>query len=458
MIIVIALVLLVLGTVLFHIFSPWTFTPLASNWVAIDSTINVTIWITGIVFILVNLFMAYAIYRFRYRKDRRAEYEPENKKLEVWLTGITAVGIVALLTPGLIAWADFVEAPEEADTFEVVGKQWHWMYRFPGEDGELGQTHPRFVSKDNPFGMDPDDPAGQDDILVFSNILHLPVDQSFKVLMRSMDVLHNFAVPEFRAKMDMVPGMVTHMWFEPTRTGNFEVVCMQLCGMGHHAMRGRVVVQEQEAFDQWLAGQPTFAETQAADHRGDPERGEQLYATCAGCHGNEGEGNADMNAPKVSGLDHEYLVRQLRYYKEGIRGDHEDDTYGQQMAGMMGVLDDQEAIVDVVAYMNTLPDSSAPTTIEGDPERGKSYYESCKHCHGAQAEGNYFTKAPRLAGQHDWYLVRQIENFREGVRGSHDSDQYGPQMKLFAQRVQSERAVRDLVAYINSLEPDTDSE
>lgn len=458
MIIVIALVLLVLGTVLFHIFSPWTFTPIASNWVAIDSTISVTVWITGIVFILVNLFMAYAIYRYRYRKDRRADYEPENKKLEIWLTGITAVGIAALLAPGLIAWADFVDSPEEADTFEVVGKQWHWMYRFPGEDGELGQTHPRFVSKDNPFGIDPDDPAGQDDILVFSNILHLPVDQPYEVLMRSMDVLHNFAVPEFRAKMDMVPGMVTNMWFEPTRTGNFEVVCMQLCGMAHHAMRGRVVVQEQEAFEQWLAGHPTFAETQVANYRGDPERGEELYATCAGCHGNEGTGNANMNAPKVSGLDHDYLTRQLRYYKEGIRGAHEDDTFGQQMAGMMAPLEDRDDILDVVAYMQTLPDQSAPTSIEGDPEKGKSYYDSCKHCHGVQGEGSYYTKAPRLAGQHDWYLARQIEHFREGIRGGHERDKYGPQMKLFAQRVQSEEAVNDLVAYINSLEPDTESE
>ncbi|TGG95562.1 cytochrome c oxidase subunit II [Natronospirillum operosum] len=456
MIIVIAIVLLVVGTVLFHFLSPWTFTPLASNWTAIDSTISITILITGIVFILVNLFMAYAIYKFRYRKDRKADYEPENKKLEIWLTGITAVGIAALLAPGLFAWSSFISKPDDAQTVEVLGKQWHWLYRFPGDDGVLGATDPRFVSPDNPFGLDPQDPAGQDDILVFSNILHLPVDQPMEMKMRAMDVLHNFGVPQFRAKMDMVPGMVTSMWLTPTRIGNFEVVCMQLCGMGHHAMRGRVVVQEQDDFQQWLDHQPTFAETLDEHHWGNPENGEALYQTCAGCHGTAGEGNPAMNAPKVSGLGQQYLIRQLEYYRDGVRGAHEDDSLGQQMAGMMATLPDEQAIRDVSAYIMTLPDQPAENTIVGDLRRGEQYYASCADCHGTSAEGNYYTRAPRLAGQLDSYLVRQIENFKSGVRGAHESDQYGMQMRLFAQRVQTEQQVNDLVAYINSLEPDSD--
>ena len=128
MALVIVLVLLVVGSVVFHFVSPWWFTPIASNWGTIDDTIIITFWITGIVFVAVNLFLAYSIYRFRYSPDRRALYEPENKKLEIWLTAITAVGVAAMLAPGLVVWADFVTVPEGADEIEVVGEQWKTVY------------------------------------------------------------------------------------------------------------------------------------------------------------------------------------------------------------------------------------------------------------------------------------------------------------------------------------------
>lgn len=449
---VITLVLLVLATVVFHIVSPWWFTPIASNWAAIDATVNITFWITGFVFVAVNLFMALAIFRYRTGQGRKAHYEPENKKLEAWLTGITALGVAALLAPGLFVWAKFTSPPDDAAVFEVVGKQWHWMYRFPGEDGELGRSDARFISEENPFGLDPNDPAGQDDVLVFSNILHLPIDQPVKALLRSQDVLHNFAVPQFRAKMDLVPGMVTHMWFEPNRKGSFEVVCMQLCGMAHHAMRGRVVVQDEESFRNWLDSHPTFAETRSDSYHGDPEAGQALYNTCVACHGQEGEGNPGLNSPKLAGLDKRYLRRQLGNYREGIRGAHEDDALGQQMRAMMATLPDDKAIRDVTAYIQTLPVSPADATIEGDAQRGRYYYATCRDCHGASGEGNYHTGAPRLAGQHDWYLANQLEHFREGIRGSHPDDSHGMQMILMSQILQNEKAINDLVTYINSLE------
>ena len=100
--------MLIVGSVLFHVLSPWYLTPLASNWGMIDTTIDITFWVTGIVFVAVNAFMAYCIIKFRHRKDRRSDYEPENRKLELWLTGITAVGVAAMLAPGLIVWAEFV--------------------------------------------------------------------------------------------------------------------------------------------------------------------------------------------------------------------------------------------------------------------------------------------------------------------------------------------------------------
>ena len=257
------LVLVALGSVLFHLLSPWWWTPIASNWQYIDDTINLTFWITGLAFVAVVLFMAYCVLRFRHREGRRAAYEPESKTLEWWLTIGTAVGVAAMLTPGLFVWKQFVTVPEGAAEFEAVGQQWQWSFRLPGGDGRLGTSDARYVSPDNPLGLNPEDPSGQDDIVIEAGDLHLPVGTPVKVLLRSIDVLHNFYVPEFRAKMDLVPGMVTYMWFTPTRTGTFGILCAELCGVGHAYMRGVVVVEEESDYQAWLQEQRTFAELAA---------------------------------------------------------------------------------------------------------------------------------------------------------------------------------------------------
>ena len=261
------LVLTAVGSVVFHIWSPWWWTPIASNWGSLDQAVDITFWITGVVYVVVILFMAYCVYKYRYREDRRADYEPENEKLEWWLTGLTTLGVVALLTPGLIAWQDFVEVPEGAAEIEVVGKQWEWNYRLPGKDGKLGKSGVKFINDDNFFGIDPNDPNGKDDILVEGDDLHMPIGKPIKVLLRTVDVLHNFKVPQFRSKMDLVPGMVTYFWLTPSRPGTFDVLCAELCGVGHHAMRGAVVVEEESAFIAWLAEQSTFAEISNSKNR-----------------------------------------------------------------------------------------------------------------------------------------------------------------------------------------------
>jgi cytochrome c oxidase subunit 2 len=255
--------LVVIGTVVFHFWSPWWWTEIASNWGYVDDTIIVTFWITGVVFVAVLLFVVYCLFRFRHREGQRAEYEPENTKLEWWLTGLTTVGVAAMLAPGLFVWGQFVSVPDDAVEFEVLAQQWQWTYRLPGEDGILGTSDAKIIDFDNTFGLNPDDPNGQDDILVESDELHLELDQPVKVLLRSIDVLHNFYVPQFRAKMDMVPGAVTFYWLTPTRTGTFDILCFELCGVGHHAMRGTVVVDEQSDYQAWVDEHPTFAEVMA---------------------------------------------------------------------------------------------------------------------------------------------------------------------------------------------------
>ena len=260
MAVVLALVLVAVGSVVFHFLSPWWWTPIASNWGYIDSTILVTFWITGAVFVAIVLFMAYCVFRFRHRPGNRAHYEPESKRLETWLTVATGVGVAAMLAPGLFVWHQFVTVPKDATEIEVVGQQWRWSYRLPGKDGRLGTSDTRSVSSDNPLGLNSKDAKGQDDVVIDGDDLHLQVGKPVKVLLRSIDVLHDFYVPEFRAKMDFVPGTVTYFWLTPTRTGTFDVLCAELCGSGHSAMRGSVVVDDEPAYRAWLAKQKTFAE------------------------------------------------------------------------------------------------------------------------------------------------------------------------------------------------------
>jgi cytochrome c oxidase subunit 2 len=260
MVIAYVLVLLAVGSVVFHFISPWWWTPIASNWGYIDDTIIITFWITGVVFVAVVLFMAYCIYKFRHKEGARAAYEPENKKLEWWLTGLTAVGVMGMLTPGLFVWNQYVTVPQGAAEFEVLAKQWEWAYRLPGKDGKIGTSDISNINDDNTFGVNPDDANGLDDVLIEGDDLHILLGKPVKVLLRSIDVLHDFYVPQFRAKMDMVPGMITFFWFEPTRTGTFEILCAELCGTGHHAMRGLVVVDNAEDYAAWLAEQKTFTQ------------------------------------------------------------------------------------------------------------------------------------------------------------------------------------------------------
>src|SRR6266478_4244084 len=232
MAVAIILLLVAVGSVLFHIFSPWWWTPIASNWRYIDDTITLTFWITGAVFSAVVVFMAYCVFRFRHKEGRRAAYNPENKKLEWWLTVGTAIGVAAMLAPGLVVWHQFVTVPADATEVEVMGQQWMWSYRLPGKDG----------------------------VVIQNDDLHLPIGKPVKVLLRSIDVLHDFYVPDFRAKMDMIPGSVTYFWFTPTRTGTFEVLCAELCGAAHAQMRSKVIVQEEKEYHAWLEKQHTFAE------------------------------------------------------------------------------------------------------------------------------------------------------------------------------------------------------
>jgi cytochrome c oxidase subunit 2 len=232
--------------------------------------------------------------------------------------------------------------------------------------------------------------------------------------------------------------------------GTYEMLCEELCGVGHFAMRGKIVVDEPADYQKWLASQPTFADTLTRPV-GNATAGAANYAVCSACHGQQGEGNQQLNAPKLAGLNDWYIRRQLLNYQHQIRGTMPGDTYGVQMAPMATTVADPAIRENVLAHINTLPDRPAQPTITGDVEHGRRLFETCQLCHGDKGEGRWGTNAPKLAGMSDWYLIRQLEYFRARVRGRHPEDIYGDQMNMMASALVGPNAVNDVVAYINTL-------
>ena len=352
----IVLVLMVVGSVVFHFWSPWWLTPLASNWGAMDDTIMITFWVTGFVFIAVNLFIAYCVIRFRHSPGRKAAYEPENQKLESWLTILTAIGVFVMLAPGLVVYSDFIRVPKDAVIIEAVGQQWQWSYRYPGRDGALGKADNRHVSFENPLGVDPDDPWGEDDVVIVGAPAHIELDQPIKFNLRSKDVLHDFYVPQFRAKMDLVPGLVSYFWMTPTLAGTYEVMCAELCGVGHYNMRSSIVVEKKADYRKWLSKQTTFAQSQGREAPGgDPvERGLLLTQQngCIACHSLDGRSGVGPTWKGIYGrtgtlADGTTVVADDAYLVESITnpGAKLREGYAPLMAAYPFREDDLEAIL-----------------------------------------------------------------------------------------------------------------
>ncbi len=392
MLLAVVLIVIVIGSVLFHFVSPWWTTPLASNWQRMDDMLTITLVITGIFFVVINVFIAYTLLRYRHRdgqgrgRGHSAAYEPENKILERWLIGITTLGIMALLAPGLVVYANYVNAPRDAIMLEVLGQQWQWHYRFTGVSGKLGTTDARFVNAANPFGLDPGDPAGQDNILVAGNEVHLPLNKPVKVLLRSHDVLHDFYVPPFRARMNIVPGQVSTFWFTPTKAGRYEALCAQLCGIGHANMRGFVVVEDEAAFQAWLKTQPTFVMTMASPARGASAgslapaadarlaQGEALAQSkgCVACHTVNGSPGVGPTWKGLQGktqtlADGSTVLADEAYLRRAIREPQAQVVKGFPPIMPAAALSDEE-LAALVAYIQSLG-GAAPAVPEQKAQR-----------------------------------------------------------------------------------------
>ena len=182
---------------------------------------------------------------------------------------------------------------------------------------------------------------------------------------------------------------------------------------------------------------------------GNVESGKALYETCVACHGANGGGNADLLAPGIAGQSESYLMRQLWDFRKGVRGKEPGDEGGAQMVPMAETLVDGDAIADVAAYIASMPAVQHTATIEGDVVNGQKQYTSkCGACHGGKGWGNEALYTPRLTVIGDWYLVRQVLNFQESMRGVHEDSKYGKQMAMMAKTV-SEEDLNDIAAFLN---------
>lgn len=171
---------------------------------------------------------------------------------------------------------------------------------------------------------------------------------------------------------------------------------------------------------------------------------------CMTCHGTDGRGNENIDAPRLAGMERWYLERQMNLFSDGLRGTHPEDLTGQEMQPMAEVLTDEQ-LEDILDWVETWEYVPAEITISGDERRGRQLYRSCATCHGADAEGNEMMNAPALAGQNDWYMITQLKNFKAGYRGGNSQDIYGSQMRAMAQPLADEQAIIDVVSYINTL-------
>jgi cytochrome c oxidase subunit 2 len=236
---------------------------------SIDKMMWTTILITGFVFFVTQILLFWFSFKYQESDKRRALYFAHNNKLEIIWTSVPAITLTIMVVFGLQHWFKFTgDAPKNAQTIEITGHQFGWEIRYPGKDGILGRKNYKLTdaAKNNSLGVDWSDAASHDDIHV-PTTMHVVVNKPVRLVINSQDVVHDVGLPQFRLKMDAVPGTPTTLWFTPVittkemakKTGNpdfvYEIACDQMCGKGHFTMRGVIVVETQKEYNEWMIKQ-----------------------------------------------------------------------------------------------------------------------------------------------------------------------------------------------------------
>lgn len=182
-------------------------------------------------------------------------------------------------------------------------------------------------------------------------------------------------------------------------------------------------------------------------------RGQEVFETCVPCHNVDGSGNSVIGAPNIAGMKAWYVERELDKFRAGVRGMHFSDVEGMRMRPMALSLTSEDDVKNVAHYVETLPPVSHASSFPGDPKAGATLYATCAACHGDNGAGNQDLGAPRIAGVDDWYLATELRKFRSGVRGTDPKDREGRLMRPMARTLPDEDAIRNVVAYAETLKP-----
>ena len=222
----------------------------------IDHMIVLVHWLMLVLFVGWGAFFLFVLFRFRKGANPKADYVGAKGKIAKGTEiGVAIVEVILLLVYAIPAWATRVgtfPSESEATVVRVTAKQFEWISHYPGADGRFGRRDIARVAADNPIGLVRSEPDAKDDI-VTTNQLNLPVDRPVLVQLTSLDVIHSFGLFEMRVKQDAIPGMEIPVWFVPNKTGQYEIACSQLCGIGHFRMRGFVNIQSDADFRNFLA-------------------------------------------------------------------------------------------------------------------------------------------------------------------------------------------------------------
>jgi cytochrome c oxidase subunit II len=233
----------------------------------IDHIIEFSHWFMAALFVGWSAFFIYVLIRFRKSRNPKADYQGVKSGISTHLEfAVVLIEAVLLIGFAIPIWGKYVnDFPDDKESvlIHAVGQQFNWNYHLPGPDGSFGRREISLVSNSNPLGLDPNSQQGKDDLVVLGEV-HVPVNRPVIIEVSSKDVIHNFAVPHMRAAQDAIPGQIIPLWFTPIKTGTYEVVCGQLCGLGHYAMKGTVVVDTPEDYQAWLKERVELAGTGTA--------------------------------------------------------------------------------------------------------------------------------------------------------------------------------------------------
>ncbi|HLG20999.1 MAG TPA: cytochrome c oxidase subunit II [Bdellovibrionota bacterium] len=245
------------------LYGHWLPVDISTHGPLIDRLFNVMHVFMAVLFVGWFAFFVFTLVKFRSRPGHKAVYAPKHTKFSTYLeVSIALFEAAVLLFLAIPAWNYAKASVPKAQNvlpIHVIAEQFAWNIHYAGDDGKFGRTKPDLITTENPIGLDPSDPAAKDDLTTI-NQLHFPVHRPVVIHLSSKDVIHSFSIPVLRVKQDVVPGMMLPVWFEAMQTGNFEIACAQLCGLGHYRMKGFVTVETEEQFSTWLKEQRAESE------------------------------------------------------------------------------------------------------------------------------------------------------------------------------------------------------